>query len=126
MENPLGGIMFGAIAIAVGLYFKKQGKAIESDYIKTTGMVIGNKEGDDLSFPVVEFLDNNNEKVSATLNTGYRPAKGIGTNMNIAYHKEDSAEVVVESSFLYKTLPIVLYVVGGLFAAYNIYDLLRS
>ena len=88
MENPLGGVMFGALVIGVGYYFLKQGKEMDKHGIRTTGTIIGNKQNDDLSYPIIEFLDKNNEKVTATLNTGYRPAKSVGTLKNIVYYPE--------------------------------------
>lgn len=124
MENPLGELMFGAIVIAVGFFFRNKAKEMAKDGVQADATVVGNQEADDLSYPIVEFTDQNNEKVRTTLNSGYRPAKNIGTTINIVYDPNDISNIMINSHFMFKTLPVILFVAGGLFVAYNIYDLL--
>ncbi|MEO6992100.1 MAG: DUF3592 domain-containing protein [Lacunisphaera sp.] len=115
--NPLLLLFITASLIAYGVFLLRMARRLLATGLKAEATVIRNEfrttTSTDFYQPVVEFKTNKQETIVQKLGRGYKPAKAVGTKLQIIYEADHPTNVQVDSFFQLRVLPWLAIIVGS-------------
>ncbi len=110
-------IFIATSLIAYGVYRLRGARQLLATGLKTEATVIRNEYKTtttaDFYHPVVEFKTNQLEIVVQKLGRGYKPAKAVGTKLQVIYEPDHPTHVQVDSLFQLRVLHWLAILLGS-------------
>ena len=115
--NPLLLLFATVSCIAFGLYLRRKATLLLATGLKAEATVIRNEykttTTTDFYHPVVEFKTSKQEVFVQKLGKGYKPAKAVGTKLQVIYEPGNPTNVQVDSVFQLRIVPWLAIILGS-------------
>ena len=115
--NPLLLLFATVSCIAFGVYLRRKATQLLATGLKAEATVIRNEiktsTTTDFYHPVVEFKTSKQEVIVQKLGNGYKPAKAVGTKLQVIYEPDNPTNVQVDSVFQLRIVPWLAILLGS-------------